>query len=396
VSVPALSHRAAAALTAATLINLPFGTVYAFSVFLRPMEALLGIGRAQMAWVFALASVSLTVGMLLAPRLYRRIAPVPLLLSASLVSAAGLALTAVATRYLDLLLGYGVLFGLGGGVTFVTMQQAVNQALVRPSGLANGYVVSLYPLGAMIAAPVFGWSIAELGLRATLGALGVTVIAGALAAAALVHAADLRLQACGDIGEDKVDRRWPVFARLFAVFFLAAAAGLTVMSQSAGILQVYGAGTGLAIGATSFITGAIAAARLGGGGLVDRFPVPAVAAGAHLLALAGGLIVLSAPSALTAIVSLTMIGVGYGLVSGATAAAIGRFWPRNAFGRIASQMYIGWCAAALSLPPLAGWLYDRTQGYGSALALAAAVNLLGAFTAATLPRQPPPSGSPTA
>ena len=45
-------------------------------------------------------------------------------------------------------------------------------------------------------------------------------------------------------------------------FFLAAAAGLMVMSQAAGIVQAYGGQTALAVGATTFITGAIAAARV--------------------------------------------------------------------------------------------------------------------------------------
>ena len=68
-------HRSVAALAAATVVNLPFGTLYAFSVFLKPMEALLGATRAEMSFVFGLATVTLTIGMNFAPQLYRRIAP---------------------------------------------------------------------------------------------------------------------------------------------------------------------------------------------------------------------------------------------------------------------------------------------------------------------------------
>ena len=42
------------------------------------------------------------------------------------------------------------------------------------------------------------------------------------------------------------------------------------------------------------------------------------------------------------------------------AAAISRYWHRNVFGRVAGRLYIAWCLAAVSLPILAGWLYDRT------------------------------------
>lgn len=82
--------RGALVLAAATVVNLPFGTVYAFSVFLKPMEALLGIGRAEMAIVFSMASIFLTIGMLIGPALYRRFAPVPLLLVCGALSASGL------------------------------------------------------------------------------------------------------------------------------------------------------------------------------------------------------------------------------------------------------------------------------------------------------------------
>ncbi|MEI7447340.1 MAG: MFS transporter [Burkholderiales bacterium] len=385
----AAGSRTAVALVAATLPMLPFGTIYAYSVFLAPMEAMLGIGRADMAFVFSIAAITLTVGMVGAPRLYRRIAPATLLLAAGTVSAAGLVLAATADGLLRLALGYGVLFGLGGGVIFTTLQQGMNQSITTRTGLANGYYVSLYPLGAMIGTPLLGWAIDAHGLRATLAALGAVILGSTAIAALLYRAADLRMRDASAADGDEV-RRWDVFARLFGVFFLAAAAGLTVMSQSAGILRSYGAGTGLALGATSFVTGAIAAARLGGGVLVDRFEPPRVGGGAHLLALAGSLMLLAWPSPAMAVAGLTMIGCGYGIVSGMTAGAIAQYWPRNAFGRVAGQIYIAWCLAAVTLPTVAGWLFDRTQGYQGAMALAAGVNVLGALLATSLPRRGAP------
>jgi MFS family permease len=373
-------------MAAATLLNLPFGTIYAFRVFLKPMETMLGIGRAQMALVFSVASICLTLGMLAGPVLYRRFAPVGLLLCAGLCSAVGLLVAASATGIGQLMLGYGLLFGLGGGVAFVMMQQGLNQTVEAMSGLANGYVVSLYPLGAMIGAPIFGWAITAFGLRATLVGLAVTVALATLAAALLLRLADIRMQDGQADAQGGEDRRWSLFARLFGVFFLAAAAGLMVMSQSAGILQAYGAATAFALGGTTFITGAIAAARIGGGWLVDRFEVPWVACGAHLIALAGSLLLLAFPGPAVAVLAMTLIGMGYGFVSGLTAGAIARYWHKNVFGRVASQLYIAWCVAAVSLPVVAGWLFDRTQAYHGAMMIAAVGNLLGAMLATSLPR----------
>jgi len=380
-------QRSALVLIAATLVTLPFGTIYAFSVMLKPMEQMIGAGRAEMTFVFSAASVCMTAGMLLGPRLYRRIAPVPLLVVCGLVAGVGLMVAARAEGLAQMLLGYGLLFGVGGGTSFVLVQQGMNQTIGTLNGLANGYLVGLYPLGAMIGAPLFGWSIGVWGLRTTLMALAVTVVVTSISAALLFRVARIRMQDATASAADTEARQWGLFARLFGVFFLAASAGLMVMSQAAGILQAYGAKSAFALGGTTFITGAIAAARIGGGWLVDRFPVPRVASSAHLIALCGSLLLLMWPSPAMAIPALTMVGMGYGFISGATAGSIARYWHRNAFGRVAGQMYIAWCVAAVTLPVIAGGLYDRTQGYHAAMMMAACVNLLGALLATTLPRR---------
>ncbi|MFZ9405962.1 MAG: MFS transporter [Burkholderiaceae bacterium] len=386
---PQRFSRGALVLLAATVVNLPFGTVYAFSVFLKPMESLLGIGRTDMALVFSLASICLTAGMLIGPALYRRLAPVPLLMLCGLLSAAGLGVAAAAQGLGHLLLGYGLLFGLGGGVAFVMMQQGLNQTISPMSGLANGYVVSLYPMGAMLGAPIFGWAIEAFGLRPTLAGLALAVLACCCVAALLWSRAGVRMQDPKASRADTEARHWSLFFRLFTVFFLAASAGLMVMSQAAGILQAYGARHLYALGGTTFITGAIAAARITGGWLVDRFEVPRVACSAHLIALGGSSLLLLWPGPGMAMLSMTMIGCGYGFISGLTAGAIARYWHPNAFGRVAGQMYIAWCIAAISLPVLAGWLYDRTQGYAWAMGVAAGVNILGALLALSLPGKAP-------
>ena len=61
-----------------------------------------------------------------------------------------------------------------------------------------------------------------------------------------------------------------------------------VLSQAREMIATYGGATALAVAATTVLTGAIAAARIGGGWLVDRFAVPHVMCAAHALALGGG------------------------------------------------------------------------------------------------------------
>jgi MFS family permease len=113
--------------------------------------------------------------------------------------------------------------------------------------------------------------------------------------------------------------------------------------------------------------------------------MPRVAAGAHLCSFSGAVLLTLWPTPLVALPALAMIGTGYGFISGATAGGISHYWHRNAFGRVAGQIYIAWCVAAVSLPVLAGWLFDRTQGYGMAVLIAAGGNVLGMIIALGLP-----------
>ena len=393
VATPALPIRAErlwAALLAATLMNLPLGSVYSFSVLLRPIEQELAIPRSALSLVFGLATVGFTVGSVGAAFLYRA-APAPILVLASaLVGAGGLVMAATATGLAQLLLGYGIVFGTGGGVAYILLQQGVNMLVRRRQGLVNGYIVSLYPMGAMIATPIFHACNEAFGWRTTLTGLATVVVACGAAAALLIRHAGTRLVAPASseiTGPEKGPPiLGPTFFKLSATFFLAASAGLMVLSQAREIVAAYGGAAALAVGATTGLTGAIALARISGGWLVDRFAVPYVMCAAHALALGGGLLMTFLPAPLTAVGGLGMIGLGYGFVSGATAGGIGIYWRPADYGRVAGRTYVAWCLAAVSLPVLAGYLFDMTRQYGTAVLIAAAANVAGMAMALTMPR----------
>ena len=380
-----------AALAAATIMSLPLGSIYAYSVLLAPLEQLLQARRSELASVFGISAVFFTIGANLAPRLFGWIrAPLLVALTGAL-SSAGVALAAIAPSLSWLILGYGVLFATGGGMAYVVVQQCVNAAPLARPGLVNGYLVSLFPLGAMLAAPAFGLGLDWIGVRLTLAGLAAVIAATALAATVLVAHDGVVLtkigRASSTLALGAQDNLQPTFWKLFTIFFLAASAGLMVLSQAAGMVAAFGAGKSASLLATTAITAAIAAARLLGGWLTDRLPVPYVAACAQAIALIGAIALTVMPSPGMAILTLGLIGVGYGLISGVTVAAVASYWPKVEFGRIASRIYIAWCLAAISLPVLAGRLYDLTGGYEMAVIVAGGANLLAVLVALTLPQQ---------
>jgi OFA family oxalate/formate antiporter-like MFS transporter len=393
VSTQQISVRArpACALAAATVMSLPLGSVYAFSVLVAPLEQVLNASRSELASVFGISAVFFTIGANLVPPLFGRVgAPLLVALTAAL-SGGGVILAAMAPSLSWLILGYGLLFASGGGMAFVVVQQCVNAASRTRPGLVNGYLVSLFPLGAMLAAPAFGLAIDWVGVRQTLAGLAAVIGAMGLAAALLVaHAGVILTRSVRprvSKGAGLRDGRQATFWKLFTVFFLAASAGLMVLSQAAGMVVAFGAGKSGSLLATTGITAAIAAARLSGGWLIDRLPVPFVAAFAQAIALSAAVALTVMPSAEMAILSLGLIGVGYGLISGVTAGAVASYWPKADYGRIAGRTYIAWCLAAISLPVLAGHLYDLTGGYEMSIKVAGIANLLAVLVALTLPWQ---------
>ncbi len=384
---------------AATFANLPFGTIYAFSVFLKSMETMLSLTRSDMGVIFGLCTVMFAVGMNISPMVYTRLSTGAVLTITCVTGALGLALASQAQGFWSLLFGYAILFGVGGGIAFTTAQQIVNLVPTKRRGLVNGYVVGLYPLGAMLGAPLLGWSVELMGLRQTLLNLGLVVLISGLIAVWLTglhsHIPKATVIATSTTHPEANVQppylgmiQWPLFFKIAIVFFLAASAGLMVMSQSAGIIQSYGGGTQFSIGATSFITGMIAAARISGGWLMDRFSLRQVMAAAHIWSLTGALMLTIWPSPEIALFALAMVGMGYGFVSGSAAGGIAMHWPVAQFGTVASRLYIGWCVAAVCLPVLAGWLFDWSNTYRSSIWIAATVNLAGIIFALRLPPRP--------
>jgi MFS family permease len=336
--------------------------------------------------------VFFTLGANVAPWLFRVLSGPLLIALSAVLSAVGVLIAAFAGSYLWLTFGYGMLFAFGGGVAYITVQQSVNATPIRRPGLVNGYLVSLFPAGAMVATVAFGWGTQNYDVRLTLVALAVVVAACGLIATALTVRSGVRLSRSRPTAGTGMDAEHQgpgriVFWKLFLVFSCAASAGLMVLSQAVVILESYGAGRTVALAATTGITAVVAAARLGGGFLVDRMPVPVVAASAQSFALFGALVLTFMPRPEVAIVSLAMIGIGYGLISGVMVGAVALYWPKALFGHISSRMYIAWCLAALALPVIAAKMFDLTGAYHAAILLAGAANLCGVLAGASLPRQ---------
>ena len=71
----------------------------------------------------------------------------------------------------------------------------------------------------------------------------------------------------------------------------------------------------------------------------------------------------------------------------ATAGGIGIDWRPARLQARRQAHRVAWSLAAVSLPVLAGYLFDTTRAYGTAVLIAAGANVAGMAMALTIPRR---------
>jgi MFS transporter, OFA family, oxalate/formate antiporter len=377
-------------LTAALLVNLPTGTLYAFSVFIRYYEAALGVGRAELSTMFSLAAIGYTSGMLMGPVCYRWARPGTLVIGLGVVIAAGWSLAAFAPNLVVLGIAYGALFGVAGGMCYSVLAQVVNLSLPpNRRGFGNGFLVATFSAGAMFLAPVCALGLARYGLAPTLLGMAVVTLIAAGAAAMLVRSTGITLEGAATLagGGTSNQPAW-VFGVLWGGFALAASAGLMSLSQSAVIVAAYGGELAQSVLGTAGVAGAATLGRLAGGFLVDYFAAKRVILGAQAFGAISLVALLAWPSPGVAVAAMSGACIGYGLLSGSYAAAMVHYYGPAMFGRMTGRFYTAWGVAGILGPWVAGLVFDKTGGYTLAIVLAAAAMAGGFALSLALPYTP--------
>lgn len=146
------THNRWTVIVGALIVQVVLGTVYAFSVFVRPLEIEFGWNRTTTQWAFSIALATFAVTMIPAGRLQDRIGPrrvaaiggvllgVSFLLSALLVAA---------DRPWALYLTYGVIGGAGIGFAYVCPIAASVKWYPDKKGLVTGLAVAGFGAGAL-------------------------------------------------------------------------------------------------------------------------------------------------------------------------------------------------------------------------------------------------------
>ncbi|UCH27883.1 MAG: OFA family MFS transporter [Trueperaceae bacterium] len=136
----------------ALLVQIILGTVYAFSVFVAPLELEFGWGRATTQWAFSFALAAFAITMIPAGRLQDRYGPRRIaMIGGGLLGVSFLlgALLVAAERPWALFLTYGVIGGAGIGFGYVCPIAAAMKWFPDKKGLVTGLAVAGFGAGAL-------------------------------------------------------------------------------------------------------------------------------------------------------------------------------------------------------------------------------------------------------
>ena len=151
-------------------VHISIGSVYAYSVFTKPLAKALGWDPTQIAWAFSIAIVFLGLSASFLGPTVERIGPRRSGLLSMIFFNSGLLLSggAVILGWLPLFyLGYGVIAGIGLGVGYITPVSTLVKWFPDRRGLATGLAIMGFGFGALLAGSLTEFLIEHVGLAAT-------------------------------------------------------------------------------------------------------------------------------------------------------------------------------------------------------------------------------------
>lgn len=366
-------------------MNLALGTLYAWSVFVAPLETQFGWTRAETSNVFTIAAVVFAISFVAAGRLQDKYGPFGCALAGGLLVSLGFYLCAFTTSLTHLYLCFGVIAGMGNGFGYATTIPVMAKWFPDKRGLAVGIAVGGYGAGSAIFGPLSQLLlIPEHGLAATFRILGAIFLAMTVAGAMLLRnpppgyrpPAWSAAAVNADTGRNFTPGemlRTRTFYLMWLGYALGCSAGLMVISQLVPLAK----SLGVAAGALSTATLVVGAAGNAGGRILAGWMSDRIGRLNVLRAMiAIGMIAMPALSLAAGNVAWLYAAVFviywcYGAQLSVNGAAASDFWGTRNAGINYGLLFTAWGAAGILGPRIAGVLFDRYRNYNAALYAAA-------------------------
>ncbi|MEB1806040.1 MAG: OFA family MFS transporter [Bacillaceae bacterium] len=157
----------------AVIIQINLGAVYAWSLFNQPLIDKFGWAREDVVVTFSITIATFALTTIFAGRLQDKIGPRWVATIGGLLLGVGLILSSQASTLMQLYFFYGVIGGIGIGMTYVCPLSACVKWFPEKRGFISGVAVAGFGLGGLIYKPVIGYLIGAVGVSSSFLYLGM-------------------------------------------------------------------------------------------------------------------------------------------------------------------------------------------------------------------------------
>jgi len=391
------------------LMNLALGSLYAWSVFVAPLEKEFGWKRADTSVVFTWAVVVFALSFIIAGRLQDKLGPFKVSITGCILLTAGFLLSAQTTSLTYLIICFGVIVGIGNGFGYATPIPVMAKWFPDKRGLAVGLAVAGYGGGSAIFGPMASlWLIPTYGWRTTFTILGAIFFVMTLVGAFLLHNPPAGYSVPGWAPASKPKSlattheftpgetlHTPAFYFMWVAYALGTAAGLMVISQLipfAKSMKIPGealAAIGLVVGAVGNASGRILSGWMSDG--LGRLNVLRLMIGVSAVAMP--ILYLTGGNVGMLYVMVFIVYWCYGTQLSVNAATTSDFWGTKNAGINYGFLFTSWGVAGIVGPRIGARLFDINKNYEAAFYWAGGLAVVALIFEFLAKKPLPPAGA---
>jgi MFS transporter, OFA family, oxalate/formate antiporter len=382
------------------LMNLALGSLYAWSVFVPPLEQEFGWSRADTSWVYTIAVVCFALTFIAAGRLQDKKGPRVCAFLGGLLVSVGFFLASFTTSLMMLYVFFGVIVGIGNGFGYSAPMPVGSKWFPDKRGLVVGLLVGGYGGGQAIFGPLARfWMIPSLGWRTTFQVLAALFFVMTMIGTVLLRNPPAGYRppnwtppSAAAVARSEYTTRemlaTPTFYFLWVAYCLGTTAGQMTISQLVPFATA--AGLGASVATISLIVSSVgnAGGRILSGWMSDKLGrLRTLKIMVLLSAVAMPSLFLLREQVLPFYTLVALVYYCYGTQLSVFASTTADFYGTKNLGLNYGVLFTAWGAAGILGPSIAGRVFDRFGDYRYAF-FSAAVFALIAFASLSMAKAP--------
>jgi len=357
-------------------IHLSIGSVYAWSVYTKPLIAQLGWGLKETQFTFSLAIFFLGMSAAFLGSYVEKLGPKKSGRLAALFFGAGIAgsgLAVYAHSLWGLYLSYGVIGGIGLGLGYITPITSLVKWFPDKKGLATGLAIMGFGFAALISSPLIVYLIEHTSIPTTFFIMGGSYFVVILAASSYIApppegygGVAKAKEITGMTAKEAIRTR--KFWYLWVMFFLNISCGIAIISAASPMAQE---SAGLSAEAAAAMVGLMGifngGGRIGWSAASDWLGRPKTFITFLCIAIASFLILPSVHNPLIFELMIFVIVSCYGAGFSTTTAYVSDLFGTKELGAIVGYMLTAWAAAGMAGPLFAAIARSTSSSYDGTL-----------------------------